>query len=188
MAVAKTLDRFGLPGRFSRSCWLNAWTILIAPRTSLLTAPTSAIRSWLRLEIARTRCPSRVIGTTTSSAPVRIRAPASARAEKDDHAGEGKDEIAQRDRDCGSHHPLDDRRVDGILDVISAGRFSEEAGRQAEQVARTATMSATVRSPSQETKGKRTAVAIAITPTSRKDIRTSARYRVVPAPERSLCR
>ena len=114
LAVANTRSTASAKRAVSRPCWLNAWTIFIAPSTSLVTVPTSAMRSWLRVEIARTRRPRKTIGTTTSGMPSSIM-PASlgASANRMTDAGDAHDDVAQRDRNGGADDLLDDRRVDG---------------------------------------------------------------------------
>ena len=72
LAVEKTVSVAAVKRWASRSCWLKAWTIFIAPNTSLVTAPTSAMRSWLRVEMARTRRPMKTIGRTISGMPSSI--------------------------------------------------------------------------------------------------------------------
>ncbi len=69
LAVVKTRSTASPKREVSRPCWLNAWTIFIAPSTSLVTVPTSAMRSWLWVEIARTRRPRMTIGRTINGTP-----------------------------------------------------------------------------------------------------------------------
>jgi hypothetical protein len=72
LAVAKTLCTASANLLASRFCWLKACTIFIAPRTSLVTVPTLAMRSWLRVEIARTRRPRIASGNMTRTVPTRM--------------------------------------------------------------------------------------------------------------------
>ena len=137
LAVANTRSTASEKRERSRSCWLNAWTIFIAPRTSLVTVPTSAMRSWLMIETARTFRPTMVSGMTISGTPSSSR-PASLGARKNRMMAQAMPmtRLRKRDRHGGADDLLDDRGVDGD----PAGDFGravllEEAGREAQQVA-----------------------------------------------------
>ena len=136
-AVAKTLSTASAKRLVSRSCWLNAWTIFIAPRTSLVTAPTSAMRSWLSVEIARTLRPRNMIGPMISGTPSSI-SPASlgASANRMMMHADAHDDVAQRHRHGGADDLFDDRGVDrDPAGDFGRAIFLEEAGREAQQVA-----------------------------------------------------
>ena len=155
LAVAKTRSTASAKRDLSRSCWLLAWTIFIAASTSLLTAPTSAMRSWLRVEIARTRRPRMAIGATTSTAPTRMsRASLAASAKR--MTTQATESTALRSATEMVVPTTCSMIVVStvIREVISAGRFSsKKPGESRSRLRCTARrMSATVRSPSQDTK------------------------------------
>ncbi len=68
-AVAKVVSTASPKRAASRSSWPNAWTIFIAPSTSVVVAPTLATRSWLERATFSSRRPMNTIGSTTSGMP-----------------------------------------------------------------------------------------------------------------------
>ncbi len=75
LAAAKVASTAPAKRAASRTSWVNAWTTLIAPRTSATIVPTLAMRSWLDRDRSRTRRPKKMIGRmvtgmTSSISPV----------------------------------------------------------------------------------------------------------------------
>ena len=137
LAVLNTASVALVKRSASRSCWLKAWTIFIAPSTSPVTVPTSAMRSWLRLEMARTRRPRMVSGRTISGdADQHHRRQLGREDEQDDGAGDAHHDVAQRDRNGGADDLFDDGRVDrDAAGDLGRAVLLEEAGGEAQQVA-----------------------------------------------------
>jgi hypothetical protein len=154
-AVANTRSTASLNREASRFCWLNAWTIFIAPSTSVVTVPTAAMRSWLRVEIARTRRPSTSIGARTIGMPISIM-PASFGARNSMVATQPMDmTMLRKATETVVPTTCSMMVVSTVMrDVISAGLFSsKKPGDSRRRLRWTASrMSATVLSPSQDTK------------------------------------
>ena len=137
----------------SRSCWLKAWTIFIAPNTRGHGADIG--NSILAvLEMARTRRPRMVSGRTISAMPTSIIAASLAQHEQDHGAGDAHHRVAKRDRHGGADDLLDDGRVDRdpAGDLGRAVLLEESRRRGAAGCGARRRMSATTRSPSQLTK------------------------------------
>ncbi len=154
-AVPNTRSTDSVKRLASRSCWPNACTIFIAPSTSLVTVPTSAMRSWLRREMARTWRATTAIGPTTSTAPATTKAAS---------LGASANRMTTHTIASTRLRSMTETVVPTtcsmivvstvIREVISAGRFSsKKPGDRRSRLRWTARrMSATVRSPIHDTK------------------------------------
>jgi hypothetical protein len=116
---------------------LNAWTIFIAPSTSLVTVPTSAMRSWLRVETcAHLAAEEDDRNDHERDAEQHHPASLGASTNRMTMQADAHDDVAQRDRHGGADDLLDDRRVDrDPRGDLGRAVLLEEAGRQAQQVA-----------------------------------------------------